>query len=90
MFICVAETRHLGALHFELHAGLAEWGRRGAQQFNNSFKGAFEESLYNAEEAIRCLEKEPNILPEGKICEQARINAESLRVLLGATVTIDL
>lgn len=79
----------MGALHFELHAGLAEWGRRGAKQFNNSFKGAFEESLYNADETIRLLEKEPNILPEGKICAQARINAESLRVLLGATSSID-
>lgn len=86
----LAETRHLGALHFELHAGLAEWGRRGAQQLNNSFKGAFEESLFNAEEVVRLLEKEPSILPEGKICEQAKINAESLRVLLGSTTSIDL
>lgn len=77
-------------MHFELHAGLAEWGRRGAQQCNNSFKGAFEESLLNAEEAVRLLEKEPNILPEGKICEQAKINVESLKVLLGTTSAIDL
>lgn len=81
----------MGALHFELHAGLAELGRRGAQQLNNSFKGAFEESLLNAEETIRLLDKEPNVLPEGKICEQARINAESLKVLLGTTASsIDL
>lgn len=78
-------------MHFELHAGLAEWGRRGAQQLNNSFKGAFEESLFNAEETIRLLDKEPSVLPEGKICEQARINAESLKVLLGTTASaIDL
>lgn len=80
----------MGALHFELHAALAEWGRRGAEQCNNSFKGAFEESLLNAQEAVRLLEKEPSILPEGKICEQARINVESLKVLLSTTTSIDL
>lgn len=78
----IAESRCLGSLHFELHAGLAEKGRRTAQERNGNFRGALEESLKNAEECVRLLQREPTILSEGQICAQAKLNVESLRVLL--------
>lgn len=78
-----AESRCLGSLHFELHAGLAELGRRSAQERNNNFHGALEESLKNAEETIRLLQHEPAVLSEGQICTQAKLNVESLKTLLG-------
>lgn len=77
-----AEARILGAISFELHAGLAEFGRRGAQQLNANFRGALEESLSSAVDVIRYLEHEPAELSEGQMCAQARLNAESLRVML--------
>lgn len=82
----LAENRILGSLHFELHTGLAELGRRGAQHLNENFRGALEESLLNAEETVRLLEKEPTILSEGQICTQAKINVNSLKTLLGINV----
>lgn len=48
-----------------------------------NFRDILEESLYHAEETVRLLGKEPTILSEGQICAQAKINANSLRVLLG-------
>lgn len=85
LYLFAAESRILGAISFELHAGLAELGRRGAQQLNNNFRGALEESLHNAYEVIRYLQHEPIELSEGQICKQARMNAESLQVLLSQT-----
>lgn len=77
-------------MHFELHAGLAELGRRRLQESNGSFRGALVESLHNAEACVRLLDKEPNILSEGQICAQAKVNAESLKVLLATTSASDL
>lgn len=48
-----AESRLLGTLHFELHAALAELGRRSMQKKNNCFRKAIEDSLNNAEETVR-------------------------------------
>ena len=42
-----------------------------------------EDSLYNANECIRMLLHEPSMLMESKICAQARINANTLKALLG-------
>lgn len=83
--IAAAEARIVGAIHFELHAGLAELGRRGAQQLTDSFRGALEESLRNAEAVVRLLQHEPVELSEGQMCAQARLNADSLRVMLSTT-----
>lgn len=80
----------MGSLHFELHAGLAELGRRGAQQLNDNFRGALEESLNNAEEAIRYLQHEPKMLNEGQICAQAKINVESLKIMLASTTGVEI
>lgn len=90
MLYFLAESRCLGALHFELHAGLAELGRRSAEERNASFRGALEESLKNAEDVVRLLEKEPIILSEGQICAQAKLNIESLKELLGTTSTSEI
>lgn len=61
----LAESRCLGALHFELHAALAELGRRAMQNKDNCFRKAIENSLVNAEETIRYLAHEPPELSEG-------------------------
>lgn len=80
----LAESRCLGSLHFELHAALAELGRRAAQEKKNCFRGAIEESLRNAEETVRLLQYEPIVLSEGKICEQAKKNIQSLKMVLAS------
>lgn len=80
-----AEARILGAIAFELHAGLAELGRRGTQQLNANFRGPLEDSLSSAVDVIRYLQHEPAELSEGHMCAQARLNAESLRVMLSAS-----
>lgn len=79
----LAEARVIGTTRFELHAALAEFGRRGVESKNPTVRSALEDSLFNAAECVRMLSHEPDELPESKICEQARINVSSLRVLLG-------
>lgn len=83
MSFSLAEARVIGTTRFELHAALAEFARRGVESMNSAVRSALEDSLYNAEECVRMLSHEPDDLPESKICEQARINVNSLRVLLG-------
>lgn len=90
MNLLTAEARILGAISFELHAGLAELGRRGAQQLNDNFRGALEESLNTANKVIYYLQHEPQELSEGQLCAQARVNAESLRALLAQTAGIEI
>lgn len=80
-----AESRCLGALHFELHAAMAELGRRGMQNKDNCFRLAIEESLKSATETVRLLQHEPIELSEGQICAQAKANIESLKVILAST-----
>lgn len=78
-------------IRFELHAGFAELGRRWAAQSNSNFKGVLEESILNAEEAVRLLSKESKSLAEGQICNQAKVNVESLKIMLGMqTCNMDL
>ncbi|XP_055531487.1 SET domain-containing protein SmydA-8 [Wyeomyia smithii] len=81
--ICPAEARAIGTTRFELHAALAEFGRRGVEASNPAVRSALEDSLFNATECVRMLSKESDEMPESHICEQARINAKSLMVLLG-------
>lgn len=81
--IAPAESRLHGSLRFELHAAYAELGRREAEKKNSNFRTALEESLFNAVECIRMLRHEPDVLPEGQIGKQAKVNADSLRTMLG-------
>ncbi|CRK93100.1 CLUMA_CG006491, isoform A [Clunio marinus] len=77
------EARILGLIKFELHTAYAEIGRRALQNKDANCKSMLEESLSYCQEAIKLLSNEPNSLPEGGICKQARINASSLLTLLG-------
>lgn len=72
----------MGVLHFELHAALAETGRRGAKHKRDNFVAAYEESLLNVEKTLHYLQHEPSILPEGKVYKQAKINSDSLKIML--------
>lgn len=78
-FILSVENRHIGALRFDLHAAFAECARR-----NINRQDSLEESFVSVQECVRLLNHEPLILPEGKICEQAKSNLQALKsVLLG-------
>uniref|UniRef100_A0A182W2G3 MYND-type domain-containing protein n=1 Tax=Anopheles minimus TaxID=112268 RepID=A0A182W2G3_9DIPT len=82
--VCPAEARAFGATRFELHAALAELGRRSTEANNPAAAAVqLEDSLYNANECIRMLLHEPSVLMESKICAQARLNANTLKALLG-------
>lgn len=72
----------MGIIHFELHTALAEIGRRGSNTRNPNFKAAYEQSLLHAEACVRYLRHEPSVLPEGKVGRQAKINADSLKIML--------
>lgn len=37
-------------------------------------------------DTIRLLANEPDLLPEGTICKQARINSSSLKTLIGGMI----
>lgn len=80
------EARILGLMKFELHSAYAEIGRRALQVKDPNCKSMLEYSLDNANETIRLLSNEPDVLPEGIICKQARINASSLLTLIGGMV----
>lgn len=77
-------------MHFELHAALAELGRRGMQNKDNCFRKAIEDSLKSAQETVRYLQHEPIELSEGQICAQTKANIESLRVILASTAAPDI
>ncbi|XP_038113479.1 SET domain-containing protein SmydA-8 [Culex quinquefasciatus] len=81
--VCPAEARVIGTTRFELHAALAEFGRRGVETKNPAVRSALEDSWFNASECVRMLSHEPSELPESKICKQAEMNIASLKVLLG-------
>lgn len=72
----------MGVLHFELHAAMAETGRRGTKNKNSNFVAAYEESLLNVEKTLHYLQHEPSVLPEGKVYKQAKVNSDSLKVML--------
>uniref|UniRef100_A0A1B0GHX9 Putative histone tail methylase n=1 Tax=Lutzomyia longipalpis TaxID=7200 RepID=A0A1B0GHX9_LUTLO len=76
-----AENRSHGCMHFELHAALAEMARRGAE-CGIDCKDILEKSLWHAQKATQWLEKEPSVLVEGKNLCQAKINVNSLKIVL--------
>lgn len=80
------EARILGLIKFELHSAYAEIGRRALQVKDGNCKAMLEESLEFCYETIRLLSHEPESLPEGNICKQAKINASSLLTLIGGMV----
>jgi hypothetical protein len=80
------EARILGLIKFELHSAYAEIGRRALQLKDPNCKAMLEQSLELCNEAIRMLANEPELLPEGSICKQARINASSLSTLIAGMV----
>jgi len=80
------EARILGLIKFELHSTYAEVGRRALQVKDPNCKAILEDSLDLCRETIRYLSNEPESLPEGNICRQARINASSLETLIGGMI----
>lgn len=80
------EARILGLIKFELHSAYAEIGRRALQVKDSNCKAMLEESLEHCNDTIRLLSNEPESLPEGGICKQAKINASSLLTLIGGMV----
>lgn len=80
------EARILGLIRFELHSAYAEIGRRALLVKDPNCKSMFEVSLEHCCESIRLLANEPESLPEGGICKQARINSSSLLTLIGGMV----
>ncbi|XP_068617910.1 SET domain-containing protein SmydA-8 [Battus philenor] len=70
-----AETRLRGSLLFELHAAVAETGRRrAATEGPMVMLGYVTESRKILQESSQLLRHEPPELPEGQLCRQAKIN----------------
>lgn len=69
-------------MYFEKHAALAELARRQAKKQNPNFVSAYEESLLSAEQVLHYCKYEPMCLPEGRVYKQAKINADSLKIML--------
>ncbi|XP_055372325.1 SET domain-containing protein SmydA-8 [Condylostylus longicornis] len=80
-----SEARMLGLLCFELHAALAERGRRASTREDDAdiCTCALEESLEYVEKSINYLQHEPTTLSEGQIYGQAKINRDSLKLVMG-------
>ncbi|XP_050298260.1 SET domain-containing protein SmydA-8-like [Anthonomus grandis grandis] len=81
-----SERRVRGLLLFEKHACLVEIATRMAKKYGDvesmAIQKLLQESRSYVKQAIEQLKFEPNILPEGKICAQARKNLEDLNSLL--------
>lgn len=75
----------MGALRFELHAALAELGRRKMYKKDDCFRKIIEDSLKSAEATVKLLQREPLVLSEGQICAQAKANISSLQIILAST-----
>jgi spore cortex formation protein SpoVR/YcgB (stage V sporulation) len=84
------ESRILGLIRFEIHSAYAEIGRRAIQVKDSNCRSMLELSLEHCCEAIRLLCNEPESLPEGSICKQARANSSSLLTLIGGMVAATL
>lgn len=74
------ETRIRGLLLFELHASVAELGRRNEDPHQMTF--VLQESKKILKEATDLLKNEPESLPEGKIYQQALKNLKEIEVVL--------
>ncbi|XP_051169947.1 SET domain-containing protein SmydA-8-like [Leptopilina boulardi] len=76
-----AENRLRGLNLFEMHAAIAEFGRR---QEQSELRAILMESRRILTEAYKFLRHEPEILPEGKIAIQARNNILEMDVIIKA------
>ncbi|XP_015588876.1 protein msta [Cephus cinctus] len=74
-----AENRVRGFVLFEMHAAIAEFGRR---QGRNELAGILIESKKALSEAYELLKHEPEILPEGKIAAHARKNLHNMDIII--------
>ncbi|KAJ2940348.1 hypothetical protein O0L34_g22 [Tuta absoluta] len=78
-----AETRLRGSLLFELHAAVAETGRRRSMtEGPGSLIGYVTESRRILMESANLLRHEPPELPEGKLYQQAKINLVQMEELI--------
>ncbi|XP_022900342.2 SET domain-containing protein SmydA-8 [Onthophagus taurus] len=81
-----AEKRILGVVLFELHAAIAEMGRRKVENHSfeepNDVKASLLDSEKILKEVVEILKHEPIELPEGKICQQARKNLQEIQAIL--------
>lgn len=77
-----AEARGLGLLHFNLHAALAELGRRASAEDTDFCTNCLEESMKHVEQAVNLLQHEPKVLSEGHMYAQAKVNLDTLKLLL--------
>uniref|UniRef100_A0A8D9BF04 Protein msta, isoform A n=1 Tax=Cacopsylla melanoneura TaxID=428564 RepID=A0A8D9BF04_9HEMI len=85
--IVPAEGRIRGIIIFELHASVAELGRRRSSQGqidSAQLRAFLLESKQYLDEAVWLLQYEPSNLPEGKILVQAQENLSSLNTVLQA------
>ncbi|KAI5712324.1 hypothetical protein M8J76_002915 [Diaphorina citri] len=83
--IIPAEGRIRGIIVFELHASVAELGRRKSNQGqidSAQLRSFLLESKEYLQEAVWLLQYEPSTLPEGKIFTQAQENLTSLNSVL--------
>lgn len=76
------EARVLGLVEFELHSCYAEMGRRALIAKSSNCKSLMEESLLHCSKCIHLLGHEPKILPEGQVCNQAKMNGNQLREMI--------
>ncbi|XP_011500086.1 PREDICTED: protein msta, isoform A [Ceratosolen solmsi marchali] len=77
--IVPAENRIRGLIFFELHAAIAEFGRR---QDSNQLFDILQESKKFLNDAYYLLKYEPDILPEGKIAKIARKNLHNMEQII--------
>ncbi|XP_013199552.2 SET domain-containing protein SmydA-8 [Amyelois transitella] len=78
-----AETRVRGSLLFELHAAIAETGRRRSlEEGPAALLGYVMESRKILLESASLLRHEPPELPEGRLSQQARVNLQQMEELI--------
>ncbi|KAL3272715.1 hypothetical protein HHI36_014177 [Cryptolaemus montrouzieri] len=82
--IAPAERRLRGVLLFELHAAVAEMGRRSGTTFGET--DVMHMRLIEAKQylidSIEFLKNEPSFLPEGQILKQAKHNLKNIDIVL--------
>ncbi|KAJ8669882.1 hypothetical protein QAD02_001141 [Eretmocerus hayati] len=79
--IVPAENRVRGLVFFELHAALAEFGRRNCEDRDQLYTILLE-SRKSLTEAYQLLRYEPDVLPEGQIAKTARINMREMDLIV--------
>ncbi|KAK9883483.1 hypothetical protein WA026_001657 [Henosepilachna vigintioctopunctata] len=78
--IAPAERRLKGIVLFELHASLAEMGRRNGEP--DTMHRRLTEARRYLIDCIDTLKDEPSFLPEGQILKQAKLNLKSIDIVL--------